>query len=288
MSISKIVRNQGGYLRNLLKRRVAVESVGDAFGLLFASRNRFMRRFRILDSDEDMGLSYMQVPFSDRALWFPVRQVSDVDFDIWLDLADRYHGGYVGDCVSEGDTVIDCGGYAGQFAAWALDRGAGRVVVFEPDPRSAECVRRNLSSRLASGTVVLREAAVADADGSIDLHLTPNPSANTVSMGFVDRLGIEPHKQVCVPSVSIDSSVEVLGLDRVDMIKMDIEGAEPSAVAGSAHSISRFQPSLAVCAYHMPGDREAVRKILASQCPEYSRQATLRGSALIDIWRCRA
>ncbi len=53
-----------------------------------------------------------------------------------------------------------------------------------------------------------------------------------------------------VSSVTIDDLVDEQGLKRVDMIKMDIEGAEVEALKGARETIQRFGPKLAVTVYH--------------------------------------
>jgi FkbM family methyltransferase len=54
---------------------------------------------------------------------------------------------------------------------------------------------------------------------------------------------------VVIRTVTLDS---VLGLNNVNYIKMDIEGAEPAAIRGSRDTIVRCQPRIAVASYHDP------------------------------------
>jgi FkbM family methyltransferase len=72
----------------------------------------------------------------------------------------------------------------------------------------------------------------------------------------VDPVGsdVKELPEGAIPGVSIDAFVDEFGLDRLDFIKMDIEGAEPQALAGSLASIRRFRPHLALCVYHHPLD----------------------------------
>ena len=60
-----------------------------------------------------------------------------------------------------------------------------------------------------------------------------------------------------------------IGLDRVDFIKMDIEGAERHAVAGARQTIARFAPRMALSVYHRPDDPEVIRELVLSARPTY-------------------
>ena len=63
---------------------------------------------------------------------------------------------------------------------------------------------------------------------------------------------------ITVPVRPLDDIVDELRLDRVDFIKMDIEGAERQAVEGARRTIQRFRPRMALCTYHMVDDPVAV------------------------------
>ena len=53
-----------------------------------------------------------------------------------------------------------------------------------------------------------------------------------------------------VPSVSIDDFVKTESLNRLDLIKLDVEGAEPEVIGGGVESIRKFRPQIAVSIYH--------------------------------------
>lgn len=46
--------------------------------------------------------------------------------------------------IQEGDTVLDIGGHIGLFARYALSRGAREVISVEPQPESADLLRKNV------------------------------------------------------------------------------------------------------------------------------------------------
>ena len=55
-------------------------------------------------------------------------------------------------------------------------------------------------------------------------------------------------------SLSIDQLVANLQIEKIDFIKMDIEGAEPYALKGAVGTIKRFKPKLAIAIYHSMHD----------------------------------
>jgi FkbM family methyltransferase len=57
-----------------------------------------------------------------------------------------------------------------------------------------------------------------------------------------------------VSSLSIDDLVHKNSIQRIDFIKMDIEGAEPYALKGAKETIKKFKPKLAIAIYHSLND----------------------------------
>ena len=64
---------------------------------------------------------------------------------------------------------------------------------------------------------------------------------------FIDQTGF-------TTTISIDDFVNNNGLEKVDFIKMDIEGAECSALEGAVETIMKFKPKLAIAIYHSMDD----------------------------------
>ena len=66
---------------------------------------------------------------------------------------------------------------------------------------------------------------------------------------------------------TIDKLSAELSLDRVDFIKMDIEGAERQALEGARETIQRFRPKLAIALEHRPEDLKDIPALIARQWP---------------------
>jgi FkbM family methyltransferase len=184
-------------------------------------------------------------------------------------LAEQERGIYrhEGARVLAGDVVLDCGAHVGVFTREALSQGARLVIAIEPAPDDIECLRRNFAAEIASGRVIVYPKGVWDRDDTLVLRVAEGDSALD---SFVLDRGI-PITPLPLPLVPIDELVGELRLERVDFIKMDIEGAERRAVLGARDTLRRYKPRLALCAYHMAGDPEAISAEVLSIVPSYRR-----------------
>lgn len=140
--------------------------------------------------------------------------------------------------------VLDIGAHAGQFAKlFARLAPRGRVYAFEPSPYALSILRLAVrTSRLRN--IVIEPLGLSDAPGTARLT---TPIKRRGGMGFglahlgaADRPG--DHVEHEVRLTTLDRACE--GLERVDFIKIDIEGWELSALRGGATTLGRFRPAI--------------------------------------------
>lgn len=167
--------------------------------------------------------------------------------------------------VKPGDVVLDCGANVGVFTRKALKQGARLVVAIEPAPRTVECLRRNFEREIADGHVIVYPKGVWDHVDTLELAL--GPEGNTTGNSFV--LGRSQKSKVKVDLTTIDRVVAELHLNRVDFIKMDIEGAEKEALRGARETLRRFRPRLAISAYHLKEDPVEIPALVRDLDPGY-------------------
>jgi hypothetical protein len=97
------------------------------------------------------------------------------------------------------------------------------------------------------------------------------------ALSFSDRgpatqVGNQPADEnaINVSSIAIDDLVTRENIEKVDFIKMDIEGAEANALVGAQKTIAKFRPKLAICVYHKKDDFYSIPTLINQICPDYS------------------
>jgi FkbM family methyltransferase len=181
-----------------------------------------------------------------------------------------------------GDIVLDCGANVGVYTKTALASGAKLVVAIEPAPENVECLRRNLAQEIAAGKVIVYPKGVWDREDTLALSRDPKNSTRDSLL----KLEGDAIDTIRVPLTTIDKLVAELKLDRVDFIKMDIEGAERNAVLGAKETLRRFKPRMALCVYHRPGDPVAIPRAVLDLAPGYhvyTQGLMLKGSIIAEV-----
>jgi FkbM family methyltransferase len=148
-----------------------------------------------------------------------------------------------------GDVVIDGGGCWGDTALYFADAvgDTGKVYCFEFDEGNLEILEANLSRNpaLQSRIEVVRHPMWKTSDREFRYE----------SKGPGTSVGDEPGSAgKTTTTLSIDDLVSRNSLNRVDFIKMDIEGAEMDALQGAEQTIRRWKPRLAISVYHSLDD----------------------------------
>jgi FkbM family methyltransferase len=144
--------------------------------------------------------------------------------------------------IKPGWTVFDIGSNIGQYALLASTRvgESGEVHAFEPVPRNFDRARQHLT-RNQVGNVLLHRLAAWHEATEVELGLATDMTENAGSYSVGVGLGsaVAPEK---APAIPLDDYVAEHGIERVHLIKMDIEGAELNALRGFAKTLLRDRP----------------------------------------------
>jgi len=150
---------------------------------------------------------------------FPVYNVL---YKLYKRFVDRYEWALLKDIIKPGMTVVDVGANIGIYTAYmaSIVGEEGKVYAFEPSPYTFNVLQKYNKNH----NVTLVQAAVGDTTGRITLYLS-------------DKLNVdhrtyetdEERQSIDVPSYRLD---DYLKNEKVDFIKMDIQGFEHKALLG--------------------------------------------------------
>lgn len=171
--------------------------------------------------------------------------------------------------VRPGDIVLDCGANTGTFVHEALAAGARLVVAIDPSPGNVEAMRRTFAREAAEGRVIIYPKGVWDRDEVLEMNVFENSALDSfVMQERTEAQGARPNK-IRLPLTTIDKIVAELRLERVDYIKMDIEGAERRAIAGGAGTIRKHRPRMSIATENLDDDYREVPKALRAVRADY-------------------
>jgi len=140
--------------------------------------------------------------------------------------------------VGPDEWAIDVGAHVGLYTAAMLE-SAHHVVAFEPDPWAAMALKQLFTDR-----VNLLEAAASDVPGAAVIHvprIREDLAHARATLEPAVARGLE-NEEVAVLRVRIDD----LALERVGLVKVDVEGHEQSVLRGAESTLRRCQPALII------------------------------------------
>jgi len=145
---------------------------------------------------------------------------------------DRYEAGttrLLEQIIDPGDLVVDIGAHVGYFSLLAARQVGpqGKVYSFEPDPSNYRLLQRNIEAN-GYTNITATQKAISKASGSAQLMLSSRDNG-THSLYAQDSRDADV---VTVNLVSLDEFLVDEGWPKVDLIKMDVEGAEMDALEG--------------------------------------------------------
>jgi FkbM family methyltransferase len=176
--------------------------------------------------------------------------------------------------VREGDVFFDLGANFGFYSSYVLPLcgNSGAVHSFEPNL----CLIPHLRQL----------GEVNDNYGGIHLNVVAvgKESGRSLPLYGSDRIGsssLYPHKwlnrdtAIVVPVVTIDEYVREKGIKRIDVVKIDIEGAELDALEGMEETFRVCPPKLIVCELTLMGEHNSNRR-RSTEVPRASSAADPR------------
>lgn len=131
--------------------------------------------------------------------------------------------------------AIDIGANTGEWTRWLATK-FDHVLAIEPDPRAYEHLINGLP-----GNVEHRMLAAGERHAVADFHLRPDPRQSSLlpdhPIGAADQADAPVVQTVSVTTLPLDALRNIckqcFGTDQIDFVKIDVEGAEATVLAGA-------------------------------------------------------
>ena len=147
--------------------------------------------------------------------------------------------------------VIDAGGYIGDVSIYYLNRYKNsKVYMLEPNPEAIKLARKNLKHY--DGRIEIVEKALWKEDRSLKMNGVFTGAK--LSEKDVDQNGIQ------IKCISMKSLIERYAIKKIDLLKMDIEGAEEAIITENANWLDNVKTL--VVEYHGKNIKEKCDKEL--------------------------
>jgi FkbM family methyltransferase len=145
--------------------------------------------------------------------------------------------------IKAGDTVLDIGANQGEYALWAARKtgSSGKVYAFEPLGIMFSQLEYNISLNPRFKNVLFPiRLGLSDKEGRLDLF-----SGNLSNEG-VNTLFPDPDSTFLetIQLKTMDDVVNSLPIEKINCIKIDVEGAELQVLKGGMATISKYRPYL--------------------------------------------
>lgn len=154
--------------------------------------------------------------------------------------------------AQRGDVVIDCGACFGGTSLYFADAvgSNGRVISFEFMPDNLKVFKANMAMNPElARRITLIERPVWKSTGDLMVIEGSGPATQVhLASAAIETPQLPGASEV--RAMKIDDAMIQHDVNRVDLIKMDIEGAEMMALQGARLTIEKYRPCLAVCVYH--------------------------------------
>ncbi len=142
--------------------------------------------------------------------------------------------------------ILDVGANIGLHSIkWAQALQNVKIFAFEPAIETQRVLERNIARNFLDNKVFIVPKAVSDKPGYAKFFCTEDDAYN--SLKNTERKTI--FNTIEVPITTIDEFIKTRKINKVSLIKIDVEGFETEVISGATNTLERFKPELFVEIY---------------------------------------
>jgi len=193
--------------------------------------------------DEDLTVCLLPGEFLTKRVWFHGYVQYDEEY-------------FLREYVSPGMVIIDAGANIGtrSLICGKRVRPGGMVHAFEPMRQTYALLRRNVARNELGDVIRVNRMAVLDRTGQMVRFIQEPRHSDMARVDVRDGSVLQGEDGLMsdeVQSVALDGYVESNDIQRLDLVKLDIEGSESKAFSGCRRMLLRFRPTV-ICEFNGP------------------------------------
>lgn len=160
--------------------------------------------------------------------------------------------------LKRGDYVIDAGSYVGVTAIYfsKMIGEAGKVIAFEPDDCNYNKLLKNIKLNKLNNVIAINKGLWDKNEVLLFDNRKDEDSAIVKCLNERVKGTLKKYE-----FARLDDELTSLGIDKVDFVKMDIEGAEIEALEGCKRTLEKNEVNLAVASYHLRNGEKTCKKL---------------------------
>ncbi|MBD2193878.1 MULTISPECIES: FkbM family methyltransferase [Calothrix] len=165
------------------------------------------------------------------------------DKSIWIGTYEVEFATALAEAVTPGDVCYDIGGFRGFFSAVLALAGAKNVYIFEPLPDNCQQIRAVMAANPNLLSMSLQNIAVGDQKGEAEFLVMPEASMGKLSASSF-QVNAQENEKITVQIDTLDNLVQSGQLEKPNLIKIDVEGAEILVLHGAIDTLQKCKPQL--------------------------------------------
>lgn len=151
----------------------------------------------------------------------------------WYGVKDIFEIYHIKRFIKPGDVIFDVGANFGYYSIKlaTLLEGNCRIFAFEPYPPTFARLNRNISTNGLGHCIFPLALGLSDIAANVAMVETPGNTGGTYVRRDIHDGGI--------PLMTLDGFCQKQGIDKIDFMKVDVEGLEPLVLKGAASYLDR-------------------------------------------------
>ena len=144
--------------------------------------------------------------------------------------------------LKEGDIVVDAGAFTGDYTIFAAKKvgKSGKIIAFEPDEKNRKILKKNLVHAKLDNVIIIPKG-LWDKNTTLDFKASSGLHSTALTGQSDTKIEV----------VRLDDELKKIGITKIDVLKMDIEGAEIEAIQGSINTLKNNEVNVMIASYHI-------------------------------------